>query len=305
MLLETRYKELAKLAGRHLNEPHKHLSLSWENLKSRLQHLAYRMTIDGKGFAMSSRAVHRQIGRPAVQDGKHLGILEEGHQEIRFQHQSLHSFFALPSLINALHRRWYDNWRPQRLPTIIRSIGDLKEYASPAIPILKDILNDSDTNLRLTTVEALGRIGDSAVQTLVYALNDPESDIRMSATVALGRIGPPSVSAIPNLEQALRYDYWRIRPTAAAALGAIGEPCIPILVSVLKHPDPNTRQSFVEALRQIGSLAHSAVPQLITLLSDRDWDVRWKTIWTLEQINTIEAQKAIELFRKDTSDSVP
>ncbi len=91
-----------------------------------------------------------------------------------------------------------------------------------------------------TAVDALGRIGPSAVPPLVATLSDPNPRVRAEAARALSRIGSAAQAAVPQL------------------------------IEQLQDPDRDVRQAAARALGQIGPAAAPAVPALITLIETND-----------------------------------
>lgn len=80
-------------------------------------------------------------------------------------------------------------------------VGGVREslaaMATPeAVEPLAELLNDSDPKLRLSSVEALGKVYDPRVVSLLTgALKDSDEAVRYSAAVALGIMGQPSAIA--------------------------------------------------------------------------------------------------------------
>jgi len=82
-------------------------------------------------------------------------------------------------------------------------------------------LNDSDWDVRSGAAEALGRIGEPAVEPLINALNNSDTTgVRVNAAQALGRIGDSR--AVKPLERALNDADSRVRKSAAEALRRFG-----------------------------------------------------------------------------------
>lgn len=96
-----------------------------------------------------------------------------------------------------------------------------------------------DWGVRETAADALARIGDAAVPSLVATLQDPDRDVRAQAARALARMGPRAEPAIPALIAALNDSDQEVRMGAARALGQIGPPAaeaVPDLIEALKDP---------------------------------------------------------------------
>src|SRR5207249_3256122 len=76
-------------------------------------------------------------------------------------------------------------------------------------------------NVRQAAIEALGKIGIPAVESLIAALRKQEIDVRQAAAEALGQIG--GVHAVEPLIAAFKDDSQQVRKAAAEALGKIGD----------------------------------------------------------------------------------
>jgi hypothetical protein len=94
-----------------------------------------------------------------------------------------------------------------------------------------------------TALDALIRIGQPAVPSLIALLKEPDPRLRGEAVVALSRIGPEAQAAVPQLTALAQND-----------------------------PDEAIRKSAVRALGQIGPAAASAVPVLIEKLENEASD---------------------------------
>lgn len=96
-----------------------------------------------------------------------------------------------------------------------------------------------DWGVRETAADALARIGDAAVPSLVETLEDPDRDVRAQAARALARMGPRAEPAIPALIAALNDSDKEVRMGAARALGQIGpaaSEAVPDLINAIKDP---------------------------------------------------------------------
>lgn len=139
----------------------------------------------------------------------------------------------------------------------------------PEIQNLMYALRSGNKNVRYKVFAALGRSGDvNALHILIEAIKDQDENIREQAVNALTEIFPKAKAAVPALIEALKDKYDYVRRAAALALG------------------------------NIRSEAKAAVPALIEALQDEHWTVRLSAKQALEMINTLEAQKAVEEYRK-------
>ena len=95
--------------------------------------------------------------------------------------------------------------------------GALGKIGEPAVEPLINALRDSDDDVRLWAVVALGATDDKrAVEPLIKMLKDDEDDIRMRAADALGYIGDHR--AVKPLRRALKDESQRVRAAAGHAL---------------------------------------------------------------------------------------
>ncbi len=85
----------------------------------------------------------------------------------------------------------------------IDALGQIGPSAKSADPVLKELLNCPDREIRQTAAEALGKIGSETVndgiQSLVADLYDGDSTVREDAARAFGNAGPAAKSAVPEL----------------------------------------------------------------------------------------------------------
>jgi HEAT repeat protein len=179
---------------------------------------------------------------------------------------------AIPGLLKALE----DSESGVRWSTV-EALGNLGNEA--AIPGLLKALEDSDSDVRSSAVKALGNLGNEAViPGLLKALEDSYSDVRRSAVEALGNLG--NEAAIPGLLKALEDSEFYVRSSAAEALGNLGnEAAIPGLLKALEHSYSDVRRSAVKALGNLGNEA--AIPGLLKALEDSEFYVRSSAVEAL------------------------
>lgn len=132
----------------------------------------------------------------------------------------------------------------------ICKLGEKKEKS--AVSSLVKLLADSQPKvIRLTVIEALGKIGqEEAVSHLVSVLDGKDSEIRTAACDALGQIG--SAKAVSGLAKVSGDK--DIQPTAIWALGNIGDPgAVPALAKLLDDQDKYVRFNAYQALKKLSS----------------------------------------------------
>jgi HEAT repeat protein len=121
---------------------------------------------------------------------------------------------------------------------------------------LAKALGSDQANVRLQAAQALEAIGPEAkhaVPALAKLLNTDgeESTVRIKVAQALVRIGEPSV---PSLVEALKHAKEEVRLLAATALGEIGadaKPALPALRKAADDPVEDVRRAAADAIRLI------------------------------------------------------
>jgi HEAT repeat protein len=113
--------------------------------------------------------------------------------------------------LNVLAGGWYDLSWP-------------KLNIRPALPELVAALQDSDSNVRGWSAQAIGSLGPEgakAVPDLITLLSNYDEGSRNSACIALRFIGPAAKRALPALRQALSDPSKDVRGFAALAIESI------------------------------------------------------------------------------------
>ena len=91
-----------------------------------------------------------------------------------------------------------------------------------AIPLLIPLISSPDVEIRISTVRAIGRIGNTSTAVhLLSALQDTHWEVRAQAAASLGLL--QDGSALKPLSKALADKNWWVRYNAAKALWQIGE----------------------------------------------------------------------------------
>ncbi len=139
---------------------------------------------------------------------------------------------------------------PEERAEAIKFLGDAA-YA-PSVPVLAELVEDSDPGTRFLAAQALGKIGDeaeSAVNSLLIGLRADDMYLRMAITGALIAIGRPAVG---GLVRALFDNKAAVRRASAKALGRIGDrETIKPLTVALKDADAGVRKFAEEAISRL------------------------------------------------------
>lgn len=116
---------------------------------------------------------------------------------------------ALPAL--PLMREFLDDEDFHTQYWACRVLAALGPHAAPAAPRLVELVGDGVTSVRRNAALALGQIGpaigDSGLQVLIRALHDPSQIVREDAVIALGNLGRPFAEpAVQEVEAVLAED---------------------------------------------------------------------------------------------------
>ncbi len=214
---------------------------------------------------------------------------------------------AVPSITALLQ-----NGRPDVRRTAVKALVMIAPDADGLIPAITDLLSSaSDQITQETAVGILGRIGPTAIPTLLELLSnkvglvretavhtlaemapedgatilaitelsrDNETSVRSAVAYALGRLGPAAKASLPVLRELCGDDELRVQ---AAAIVAIARLCpegldeaISIFTKWLKHEDYHVRWEAAATLGSMGHEAKAAMPVLLKALRDTDEHVR-------------------------------
>ena len=170
-----------------------------------------------------------------------------------------------------------ENWKPSYrtlsvsgdkltkvIEMLIEAFGTREQYVEVALHPLINALGESNH-----AAEALGRIGEPAIEPLIRALQDWDGGVRNGAAEALGKIG--DARAVEPLIKTLKDSDEAVHKTAVDALGSIGdtravEPLLEMLNNAALGED--VRCCSAGALGQIGD-ARAVDPLIKVLLYDR------------------------------------
>ena len=166
------------------------------------------------------------------------------------------------------------------------ALGYLSDSAQVAREELTRALRSPSLEVRHAAVDALGRIGAEAAESvpaMVAPMDLPREHphygalrtYRWLAARALGRIGPAAEAAVPALERALENEDPRYRVQAALALWRIaGRSEMIGFLAAMVQPSEAAAYEAVMALGEVGSSAAVVGDRLIAALEHPQSDVR-------------------------------
>lgn len=159
-------------------------------------------------------------------------------------------------------------------------LGCLQDAKAPSVErgvaVVVTLLQDKNSEIRRTSAESLGKIGDrSAVSAVLPLLTDPVASVREAAARALGRMSRLDDEAvIAGLDSSLGDVDEEVRHAAALAIGEI-EPSpsqLPTVADLLRASDVKLRRAAIRALILLDT--GQVVEWLLPLLDDPDAEVR-------------------------------
>jgi HEAT repeat protein len=167
--------------------------------------------------------------------------------------------------------------------------------AQTAILSLGRLASDADVQAASAACEALGQLGGPAAAAPLVTRLLKGDGASKAAALALARLGPAARLAVAPLVAALKSDKEDGR-LARAVLERLGVSAVPDLERALKEGDPTLRRAAAEVLGLMGPRAAVAVPALVKLLEDRDPAVAISTAQALLRIDPPRATTAVPML---------
>lgn len=169
---------------------------------------------------------------------------------------------------------------------------------------LSELLADSDSDVRRTAAEALGKIGHrSASAGLLSALNDHDPRVRAAAALSLGRLGGEEGGT--ELVRHLADSAETVQAASALALGEFARSVDreARILEALHHPEISDRIAASRALLSLDSVSFSL--DLVRALGDPDPIVRQGVVAVLGETGDVRALPHLRaLVRTDAAAGV-
>jgi HEAT repeat protein len=187
-------------------------------------------------------------------------------------------------------------------------------------------LRHQEFDIQWQAADALGRMGEHALDSLLSALKNKNRDVRIGVIEALGEIKNPR--AVPVLVELLKDPSIEVRWAAAIALGEMKDPAaVESLQVALRDGDKYVRYGAAIALEKIGwtpandeekayylvgkqeweelrNLEITAIKPLAKALNDKNTDVRIKVVEILGEIGQPQAISALVRALRDENPQV-
>ncbi|MBF0565282.1 MAG: HEAT repeat domain-containing protein [Nitrospirae bacterium] len=168
---------------------------------------------------------------PAVQDAATASLIQIGGE--------VTAYMAIPILRKGAAQR-------NAALVILKEIGD------PVVPLLYDLLNDNDDDMKKFALDLMGDIASGvSVEKVMPMLKDPNPNVRAAACRTLGLLN--AHEAAPLLQEALNDDEW-VAFAALEALGSMGsEEAVKSIHDVCDRDSQVLTMAAIETLGKIHS----------------------------------------------------
>ena len=200
--------------------------------------------------------------------------------------------------------------RPDLVPILDEAISLVVGLGKWIIPVLVEQLDAGDLKAQMAVAQALGRIGDEAIEPLIAAYESSSEVGRRSFVLyALGKVKSPSVVLAVHLAlEAAQSSDLELRDTATRAIGKFAESITPStltedvrrgLVETLRKnladPNPGIRSKAVRSLGKLAKNGHltpeerDKLRSTCLLILGKDENFQWDQAFVVRR----EAEEAL------------
>jgi len=151
------------------------------------------------------------------------------------------------------------------------ALGEIGTNASSAIPALRKMSNDSDSNLARVAAAALVLVQNESIGKFISASMDYDNTNISKAYGVILSLGPHAKEGIPAYLKELESTNNRIRIRALTVLDRIcteTPECVPGCTKLLTDPDGLIRTLAIHALVTCGEMAISSAPTVAGIVSN-------------------------------------
>lgn len=184
----------------------------------------------------------------------------------------------------------------------------LATKGSAAVPALLKALKNTDVHVRAIAAAALGKSGEKGDSKVIFllegALYDPNVDVRRNAAESLVRL--EKASYLSALEEILRDSSASARVYTAARMYNLGHRSyVEVIINALKGRDPYLREIAIKALSELKDDKNLILPLLSQALSDPEAPVRLAALDVLDKTRAGRLlAKEVERLTKDNNEFV-
>jgi HEAT repeat protein len=176
----------------------------------------------------------------------------------------------------------------------IYALQEIKPDPKILMPLLDQVLKESDPMVRMNVLTLVAEMGKPAVPSVIKMLNDDET--ATWGCITLGAIGSEAADAVPALTKLLGPAHPpKLRLEAAMALSSIGPAAVtalPELMDILDKKDPVVMPGAIFAVGRLGPAGKPAEKKLKDIASREDPFSRVISTWALCKIQP-ENQKLL------------
>lgn len=258
--------------------------------------------LQGEFYTVRARAAAALglVGDPQVVPHL-LRALKDPEPEVRAWAALALGKFRDPSTFDDIAGLLLDDQKIEVRQAAARSLGETRHTA--ALPYLMEALRDSfwwyeREQAASDLLQAIEKMGASAVEPLIEALADREGTVRKFAAIVLGEL--KDLRAVEELGMALYDLHHEVSRVAALALGKMGAPAVDFLSEGLRHPEVDVRE---HAILGLGMIQDSRVsPLLVGMLQDPERIVQRQAILSLAGLRDPRAAAALRDIVNNRSD---
>ena len=187
---------------------------------------------------------------------------------------------ALPHLTHALSN---NSWVTRSMAA--KALGLIQDHR--AIEPLIETLHDPDSSVCIAVVHALAKFpADHVLKPIAGMLRHDHQPVRLSTVEALGQLGDSR--AIPSLIDALTYEEWSKRAPILQSLATLGRQETALLIEGLSSENPRLRIGLTEVFQILN------VPEAVEPLIDRLDEFNPET--RLAAIKALRAQEDTRIY---------
>jgi len=191
-----------------------------------------------------------------------------------------------------------------------KDVRDIAKSGSTAIPKLRELLKNSQTDVRVEVVKQLTEIGTArSLDPLILATQDNDSEVQIRATdglvnfyvpgyvrtgfsASLSRVGTSVKGKFTDTNDQVIDPYITVRPDVTPALGKLAR-------------GGGSMETRANAARAIGILrGKEAVPDLIEAIRTKDTNVIYESLIALQKIRDESAGPRITFLTRDLDPKV-
>jgi HEAT repeat protein len=167
--------------------------------------------------------------------------------------------------------------RAENRAAAARLCAAMKKDASGIFPVIeKAAVADPEAKVRAAAATAAAQVAEpqSLVPVLKQVLTDKDSSVRLVAAARLRQLGRDAAPAANELAAALAEPDKNVAEAAAESLIRIGSPAVEPLAEQLSNSKPTARKLALACLAKIGPAAKPAAAQIAKCKQDADAEVR-------------------------------